>query len=170
MLPNLPPAARLRAGARLLAAEGGALPESERKELLDATIDILNTPDFAEMLGPDSRAEVAITVETRGADGRPVLVSGQIDRLLIREKDVLILDYKSGAKIPARPEWIAHGFVAQLAAYRAALKRMFPDKTVRAALLWTEGPLLMDVPAPVLDAAEQLSFLGKDGGRERLIA
>jgi ATP-dependent helicase/nuclease subunit A len=170
MLPNLPPAARLRAGARLLAAEGGALPESERKELLDATIDILNTPDFAEMLGSDSRAEVAITVETRGADGRPVLVSGQIDRLLIREKDVLILDYKSGAKIPARPEWIAHGFVAQLAAYRAALKRMFPDKTVRAALLWTEGPLLMDVPAPVLDAAEQLSFLGKDGGRERLIA
>jgi ATP-dependent helicase/nuclease subunit A len=158
------------AGHRLLAMEGGALPEDEREALLGDVTAILEAPDFAGIFGPDSRAEVAVAAEMRGQDRALVMVSGQIDRLLIREHEVLILDYKTGAKIPSRPEWIAPAYLAQLAAYRAALRRMFPDKLARAALLWTEAPLLMDVPMAVLDAAEQLAFPEKGGDPARRIA
>jgi len=41
-------------------------------------------------------------------------------------------------------------YIAQLAAYRTALARVFPHKTVTAALLWTEVPHLMIIPPEML--------------------
>jgi ATP-dependent helicase/nuclease subunit A len=38
-----------------------------------------------------------------------------------------------------------------LAAYRLALREIYPGRLVRAALLWTDGPRLMEIPADVLD-------------------
>ena len=35
---------------------------------------------------------------------------------------------------------------AQLALYRAVLARIYPEKTMRAALIFTEGPRLIEVP------------------------
>ena len=35
----------------------------------------------------------------------------------------------------------------QLALYRAVLAQIYPDKTVRAALVWTEVPDLMELSA-----------------------
>jgi ATP-dependent helicase/nuclease subunit A len=43
--------------------------------------------------------------------------------------------------------------VTQLALYRAVLRQIYPNHAIRAALLWTERPLLMELPAMVLDAA-----------------
>jgi ATP-dependent helicase/nuclease subunit A len=40
-----------------------------------------------------------------------------------------------------------------LALYRAVLARVFPGKTVRAALLFTDGPKLMEMPAATMDKA-----------------
>jgi ATP-dependent helicase/nuclease subunit A len=34
-----------------------------------------------------------------------------------------------------------------LAAYRAALSRIYPDKRIRTLLLWTDGPSLMEIEA-----------------------
>jgi ATP-dependent helicase/nuclease subunit A len=44
-------------------------------------------------------------------------------------------------------------YVTQLALYRAVLGRLFPDKPVRAALIWTDVPDLMEISATSLDAA-----------------
>ena len=44
-------------------------------------------------------------------------------------------------------------YVAQLALYRAVLARIYPEKTVRAALIFTNGPALIEVPAAAMDAA-----------------
>ena len=41
----------------------------------------------------------------------------------------------------------------QLALYRAVLMRLYPDRPVRAALVWTDIPGLMEIPAEALDAA-----------------
>jgi len=156
-LPLLPRRDWARAGGRLLNAEGAALPQEARAALLDATIGILNAPDFAEVFGPQSRAEVAVVAEMRGANGDSVMLSGQIDRLIVRKDDVLIIDYKTGSGIPGRPDTAPPAYLAQLAAYRASLRRVFPDKAIRAALLWTDAPQLMEIPDAVLDAAEIVS-------------
>ncbi len=43
-------------------------------------------------------------------------------------------------------------YVTQLALYRAVLARLYPDKIVRAALVFTNGPVLMEIPGAIMDA------------------
>jgi ATP-dependent helicase/nuclease subunit A len=43
--------------------------------------------------------------------------------------------------------------VEQLALYRVLLRRIYPDRPVRAALVWTDVPDLMEIPAAMLDLA-----------------
>ena len=83
----------------------------------------------------------------------PLAVSGQIDRLAVTPDAVLIADYKTNRPAPRRLEDVPDGYVAQLALYRAVLRTLYPDRPVRAALLWTDVPDLMEIPAAALDAA-----------------
>ena len=41
----------------------------------------------------------------------------------------------------------------QLALYRAVLARIYPEKTIRAALMFTEGPNVIEVPGAAIEAA-----------------
>ena len=75
-----------------------------------------------------------------------------MDRLAVTGDTVLIADYKTDRIVPNRLDE-THPYVTQLALYRAVLARVFPGKTVRAALLFTDGPKLMEVPATAMDAA-----------------
>jgi ATP-dependent helicase/nuclease subunit A len=85
--------------------------------------------------------------------GRPhALVSGQIDRLVVTPDEVLIVDYKTNHAPPSVPAEAPRTYLRQLALYRAVLQKLYPRLPVRAALLWTERPELMEIPAPALDA------------------
>src|SRR5207237_593005 len=44
-------------------------------------------------------------------------------------------------------------YAAQLALYRAVLRRLYPGKHIRAALVWTDLPDLMEISDARLDAA-----------------
>ena len=103
---------------------------------------LLDDPRFAALFAPGSRAEVPIVGIL--ADGRRV--SGQADRLAITSKDVLIADYKSNRIVPDRIERIPPDYITQLALYRAVLSRLYPNHAVRAALVWTAGPALTELP------------------------
>jgi ATP-dependent helicase/nuclease subunit A len=52
--------------------------------------------------------------------------------------------------------------LAQMGAYAAALARVFPGRTVRAGLLYTAGPRLIEVPADVLNAWQPSAALQPD--------
>jgi ATP-dependent helicase/nuclease subunit A len=43
--------------------------------------------------------------------------------------------------------------VTQLALYRALLAPLYPEKEVRAALLFTESPRLIELPEKLMDEA-----------------
>jgi ATP-dependent helicase/nuclease subunit A len=80
-------------------------------------------------------------------------VSGQVDRLAVTNDCVLIADYKTNRPAPSRPADVPEAYVAQLALYRAVLGRLYPGKRVRAALVWTDVPDLMEISDASLDAA-----------------
>ena len=80
-------------------------------------------------------------------------VSGQVDRLAVTQASVLIADFKTDRPAPRRIEDVPPAYVRQLALYRAVLKNLYPDKPVRAALIWTEVPDLMELSAAALDDA-----------------
>ena len=81
-----------------------------------------------------------------------MLVSGQIDRLVVTENEVLIVDFKTNQAPPGSAAEAPAAYVRQLALYRALLKKLYPQRAIRTALLWTETPELMEISAPALDA------------------
>jgi ATP-dependent helicase/nuclease subunit A len=78
-------------------------------------------------------------------------ISAQIDRLVVAEDRVLIVDYKTLRPPPAVEEEVPAIYLRQLAIYRAALARIYPGREICCALLWTEGPRLMPIRPEILE-------------------
>ncbi|WP_051609038.1 double-strand break repair helicase AddA [Fodinicurvata fenggangensis] len=148
-LPDLPLAERRQAGLRFLGQSAFGLDETERQEILEETLAVLDTPAFADFFGPDSRAEVPITGLVR-AEGHTRVISGQIDRLAVRAEDILVLDYKTNRPPPLTPEQVPTAYLRQMAAYAQVLSEVYPGRSIRCALLWTDGPNLMELPSELL--------------------
>jgi ATP-dependent helicase/nuclease subunit A len=161
-LPDIPPARRTEAAERYLSGPAAKrFSVEERSAMAQQVFAILEAKEFAEIFAAGSRAEVPI-VGRIPRDGRaPLDVSGQVDRLAVAEGAVLIADYKTDGIVPRRHDDMPAAYVAQLALYRAIISRLYPDKAVRAALIFTHGPVLLEVPATSMDKALQAE-LGKD--------
>jgi ATP-dependent helicase/nuclease subunit A len=144
-LPELPIEEREIAARRFLALPTHGLMPEEQVEIRRQILAVLDHPDFAALFGPGSQAEVPLV----GLIGGHAL-SGQIDRLVVAEDRVLIVDYKSLRPPPATENEVAPVYLRQLAAYQAALARIYPDREVRCALLWTEAPRLMPISPEIL--------------------
>ena len=147
-LPDLPAEHWRRTAERLLSRERD-ISEAQRDEMIAAALRVLEDDRFLPVFGPGSRAEVAIAGEFGG-----VPVSGRIDRLVVTPDRVLVVDYKTNRPAPERAEDADPAYVLQLAVYASVLGRLYPDRPVEAALVWTDGPRLTPVPAALLEAAQ----------------
>jgi ATP-dependent helicase/nuclease subunit A len=65
---------------------------------------------------------------------------------------VLIADYKSDRMVPQTVADVPEAYIRQLALYRAVLTRIYPEKTIRAALLFTAGLRIIEIPSAAMDA------------------
>jgi ATP-dependent helicase/nuclease subunit A len=149
-LPDVPAEARGEAARRHLDRTAQELCAEERRLILDQVRLVLEHPRFCALFSPASRAEVPITGRI-ARNGRIFAVSGQIDRLVVTRDSVLIADYKTSRLAPAGIDDVPPPYVRQLALYRAVLAQLYSDKIIRALLLWTEVPDLMEIPAATLD-------------------
>jgi ATP-dependent helicase/nuclease subunit A len=152
-LPDVAPGRREAAANGFVTRAGAAFGAEDRARFVAQALAVFADARFAPLFAPGSRAEVPIAGRLARPDGADILVSGQIDRLVVTEQTVLIADYKTNHDPPQRPESAPQAYVEQLALYRAVLGRIYPDRTVRAVLLWTEIPDLMEIPAAMLDEA-----------------
>ncbi|MGB9368716.1 MAG: PD-(D/E)XK nuclease family protein, partial [Xanthobacteraceae bacterium] len=146
-LPALAPQRRAEAARRHL-TRAKDLDAAEHEALLREVFAILDDARFVPLFTENSRAEVPII----GLVSQNERVSGQVDRLAVTPSEVLIADYKSDRTIPTKVEDISPRYVRQLALYRAVLRRLYPNHGVRAALVYTAGPALIELPPPLLDA------------------
>jgi len=104
---------------------------------------VLSDARFAEAFGPESRPEVALAGSIgKTMRGDAIMLSGRIDRLVVTDDRIVIIDYKSNRPAPDRAEDAAIAYQRQMAGYIALLRQIYPDKAVEAALLWTDGPKL----------------------------
>ncbi|MEE8248312.1 MAG: UvrD-helicase domain-containing protein, partial [Alphaproteobacteria bacterium] len=123
-LPDLAPDARRAAAARFLASPAHSLSGDERAEIAEVTMAVLEDSAFAPLFGPGSRAEVPVVGLVGGlvdAGGTPQAVSGQVDRLVVTEAAVLVVDYKTNRPAPEAETGVAPLYLRQMAAYRAVL-------------------------------------------------
>jgi ATP-dependent helicase/nuclease subunit A len=155
-LPPLAPARRPEAARAWLAAQGIADGEAVLADVLA----VMEDPRFAELFGADALTEAPISATL--PDGR--VIAGTIDRLLVRDGVVRVIDYKTGRVVPADAAAVPSYHLRQMAAYHMALEVIFPGARVEAALLYTAGPRL------IVLADAQLATLkrGFAGGEQSL--
>lgn len=145
-LPEAAPADRRRLGEAYL-ARAADLEDQSRDALLDATLALIEDPAFGDVFGKDALAEAPIAGTLFGRR-----YAGVIDRLLIADSHVAIIDFKTNRPPPEGPTATPEGYLRQMAVYRALARQAFPGKVVRTAILWTEAPRLDPLSDALLDA------------------
>ncbi len=119
-----------------------------RSVALAAAARLILDSDLAPIFGPGSLAEVTIQGELAG---RPA--EGSIDRLVVTDRVVLAVDFKSNVQVPEKPEDVPEAILRQMAAYAALLAQAYPGRTVRTAILWTETGRLMALDDDIMREA-----------------
>jgi ATP-dependent helicase/nuclease subunit A len=151
-LPDIPAERRKDAAERYLANAATDFAAQEQADIVARVIAIFDDKNFAELFTPGSRAELPIVGRIANDTGDMIPVSGQVDRLAVTDDAVLIADYKTDRRVPRGLDEV-EPYVAQLALYQAVLARLYPNKAVRAALVFTEEPRLMEVSAAAMAEA-----------------
>jgi ATP-dependent helicase/nuclease subunit A len=145
-LPALPERERAAAARRYLAGRGLGLSAEEARAIAADVLGVLAHPALAPLFGPAGRAEVPLTGVVAGR-----VVGGLVDRLAVLPGEVLIADYKTGRAPPATAAGVPVLYLRQMAAYRAVLAAIHPDRPVRCLLVWTAGPAVMELAPAALD-------------------
>ena len=152
-LPMLPATERRAAGLKWLENAGGSA------DLLEHAMRVIDNPDYSALFAAGALAEAPVAGVVAGR-----VIAGTVDRLAISKVAVEIVDFKTGRRVPQSIDAIPVQHIRQMAAYAAVLKGIFPDRDVRAALLYTEGPVLHRLPVDLLDAHKP----GFAGGENKL--
>ena len=139
-LAGVEPKARPPAALRWLERSVGVTDEAERRGIVEQVCSILSDERFSALFGPGSLGEAPLAATL--PDGR--VIAGTIDRLLVEERRVSVIDFKTG-KVPAAQDQIRASHRRQMEAYVEALRVIFPGRDIRAALLYTAGPVLYEV-------------------------
>ena len=146
-LPEVEPSERPAAAQAWLARAGGDFTAPARAEMAQVALKVLAHPGWAELFAPGSLAEVPIAA-TVGDQ----VIAGTIDRLRITAERIDLIDFKSARRPPVSLDAVPVAILRQMAAYAAALEVTYPGRPVRAALLYTQVPMLLELPAALIAA------------------
>ncbi|MEZ5542720.1 MAG: UvrD-helicase domain-containing protein [Pseudomonadota bacterium] len=98
---------------------------------------IVTLPAFALLFDPQRVTQAWNEVPVQYLEGEH-LVHGVIDRLVISDGEVLVIDYKSHRHAsPASIPQLAAEYRPQLSCYAEAARRLWPGRRLRAGLLFT---------------------------------
>jgi len=146
-LPDLALNLREERGRAWLARQARDLDEVAREEMLARALAVLGEPGWTELFGPAALAEVPLAATVGGQ-----VIAGIADRLLVEESRVLVADFKTARRPPSSLSDVPLSTLRQMGAYAAALEVIFPGRAIEAAMLYTQTPQLIAIPADVLAA------------------
>jgi ATP-dependent helicase/nuclease subunit A len=145
-LPAIAPADRQLAAVRWLAHSAGIAERQEREAIAREAIAVIEDSQFAPIFANGSLAEAPIAAVVDG-----LVVSGTVDRLLIGDDKIQVVDFKTGRFVPDSEADVPLTHVRQMSAYCAALAAIFPNREIEAALLYTGSPRIIHLSQQVLD-------------------
>lgn len=145
-LPDLPADRQAAAARSHLARPAHGLSVEAQEAIAVETLALLGDPRCRAVFGPGSLAEVPLVGEVGGK-----VLSARLDRLVVTEKAVMVIDYKTNRPPPSRESDVSPLYLRQMAAYRAGLREIYSGKPIQCLLLWTDGPRLMPLSDDLLD-------------------
>lgn len=113
----------------------------ELETLLSEAASVVSSPELEYLFQDNTLAEVPVT-----ADLGASRLHGIIDRLVISDDHILIVDFKTNAVVPESPAQVPDGLLRQMAAYAHAIQQIYKDREIRTAILWTRTAQLMPLP------------------------
>jgi ATP-dependent helicase/nuclease subunit A len=116
------------------------MTQLQRSKIESEILNMYDDPKLAFLFGDHSYAEVPVAGE---ADGR--IVSGQIDRLFVGEKEVRIVDFKTNRPAALTTADVPQIYLKQLSCYKQLIARIYPQKDVKTYILWTNTLNLMEI-------------------------
>ncbi len=153
VLPGVPEERRIATAEALAEARGGALRPERRATIVADALQLLAAPALAGLFAPDALAEVPVAGSIRLPDGDARAVSGRIDRLAVTADSVVVADFKTTARPSQTADAIPVTTIAQLAAYAALMREIYPGRQVRALAIYTASLTCFELDAGRLDAA-----------------
>lgn len=145
-LPDLVPERRLEAAKIFMTHQAPDLSEGMKESIIAECLAILNDAQFSPFFGEGSMAEVPVTgVVKNDMTGKTDIISGQIDRMLVTDTDIWIVDYKSNRPPPRDVKDLPKQYRSQMHAYRSLVQQIYPTHKIHTALLWTDGPFMMEI-------------------------
>ncbi len=124
-----------------------------RKACWDEACAVVDDPALSDLFDPsgylEARNEAPLLYRQANYD-----VYGVIDRLLIRNDEIVIIDYKTHADAARENcEHLARSFASQMRLYATGAGKLWPSRKIRALLLFTKARVLVDVTAAASGAA-----------------
>ncbi len=141
-LPDVVPGERESAALGWLAVRASDLSEAERHAIVADALRVLAEPGWADIFGPDALAEVPISAVVG-----ELTISGTIDRLVLTSETVSVVDFKTARNVPRDADEVPRAYWKQMAWYAAALATIYPGRTIRAALLYSSAPKIIELPS-----------------------
>ena len=79
------------------------------------------------------------------SDGK--FISGQIDRLIVdeKEKKVIVVDFKTNRPAASNINDVPQAYITQLAVYKNLMKQIYKDMDIETYILWTNTLKLMKI-------------------------
>lgn len=133
-----------------LAMDQHELSPKQQNAITQEVMEVLSDPDFAKLFSEKGRSEVPISGILTLND-RPRLINGVIDRLYIDDHEILIIDYKTNRPPPKLEKDVSDAYIHQLASYKFLLEKIYKNKEIKAAILWTDEARLMPISKENLD-------------------
>jgi ATP-dependent helicase/nuclease subunit A len=141
-LPAVEVSARAACADRWLERSAGVPDPQVRQEIVAQVCGILADQRFASLFGAGSLAEAPLAATL--PDGR--VIAGTVDRIRVEDDRVSVIDFKTG-RVPPTDADIPNSHRAQMNAYADALRVIFPGRKISAALLYTAGPKMFELPS-----------------------
>ena len=114
--------------------------DSDKAQIKEEILELLVKEEYAPIFGADSRAEVPISGEI---DGK--IISAQIDRLVVQDDKVIIVDFKTNRPAKKTLEETPKAYITQLNTYKSLIGKIYPDCHIETYILWTNEARLMQV-------------------------
>ena len=130
----------------------GDLPDTFAQEALDTAFTVLRTPSLNWIFQAASLSEVPFVTTLAGHSSNGF--HGIIDRLIIQDQTVYIIDFKTNRTVPENVQQIPVGILNQMVIYQHAIAQLYPNHDIVSGILWTKVPRYMEIPPNMLVEAK----------------
>ncbi len=139
-IPAAPNDNRAKIITRFLDHQAADIPLVERDKITAEVLSLINNPQFAPLFSKNSLAEVALMGQVGDR-----IISGQIDRLVVTDNKVMIIDFKTNRPAAQSISDIPQAYIKQMQAYRSLIAKIYPHKEIETYILWTNTANIMKV-------------------------